>query len=149
MHISSSGLEQLRAELEELRSVERPAVVARIRAARELGDLSENADYEAARHDQSFTEGRIRTLEALIQHAVIIEESVEGEEVRVGSTVRVAVDGWEERYTIVGRTEANPREGRISNASPLGRALLGKRPGDEVVVKLPVGETRYRVLEVG
>lgn len=149
VHVSQAGLDQLRAELTELRSVERPAVVARIRAARELGDLSENADYEAARHEQSFLEGRVRTLETLIEHAALIEESVESEEVRVGSTVRVAVDGREERYTIVGRTETNPREGRISNASPLGRALLGKRPGDEVVVKLPVGETRYRVLEVG
>ena len=128
--------------------MKRPDVVARITAARELGDLSENADYEAARHDQSFIEGRIQTLEDMIERASIIDEKQTGDAVHFGSTVVVERDGHQERFTIVGPTEANPREGRISHASPIGQALLGKRAGDEVVVTSPAGQTSYRVVEL-
>lgn len=148
VHLSAGGLEQLRTELDELRSVRRPEVIARIRAARELGDLSENADYEAARHDQSFIEGRIRTLEDMIQRATIIHEAPADDVVHFGTTVVVEAGGGRESFTIVGPAEASPRDGRISNVSPLGRALLGKRAGEEVVVSSPAGETRYRIVEV-
>lgn len=147
VHLSAGGLEQLRAELVELRSVGRPEVVNRIQAARELGDLSENADYEAARHDQSFIEGRIRTLEDMIKRAVLIEVPSAGA-VHIGSTVLIEGAGKTERYTIVGPAEASPRDGRISYASPIGRTLLGKQAGDEVVVRSPAGEMRYRVVKI-
>ncbi len=148
VHLSAAGLEALHAELDELRKVQRPDVVARIRAARELGDLSENADYEIARHDQSFIEGRIRTVEDMIERASIIDQAPVGETVHFGSTVVLNRDGQRERFTIVGPTEANPQEGRISHVSPIGQALLGKRVGDEVVVSSPAGQTSYRVIEL-
>lgn len=148
VHLSAAGLELLSAELEELRTVKRPEVVARIRAARELGDLSENADYEAARHDQSFIEGRIRTLEDMMERATIMEAREARDTVHFGSTVVLERGGQRERFTIVGPAEANPREGRISYASPIGQAILGKRSGDEVVVQTPSGEIRYLVREV-
>jgi len=149
VHLSAAGLDQLRAELDELRAIKRPEVVARIRAARELGDLSENADYEIARHDQSFIEGRIRTLEDMIGRAALIDETAPSSEtVHFGSTVVLDRGGLRERFTIVGPTEANPREGKISHVSPIGQAVLGKRPGDEVVVTTPGGETRYRIAEL-
>jgi transcription elongation factor GreA len=146
--LSAAGLEALQAELDELRTVQRPDVVRRISAARELGDLSENADYEIARHDQSFIEGRIRTVEDMIERASIIDQAPVGETVHFGSTVVLDRDGHQERFTIVGPTEANPREGRISHVSPIGQALLGKRVGDEVVVSSPAGQTSYKVVEL-
>ena len=148
VHLSAAGIEALRAELDDLRTVKRPDVVRRITAARELGDLSENADYESARHDQSFIEGRIRTVEDMLERAVLLEEIQTGDAVHFGSTVVLDRAGETERFTIVGPAEANPREGRISHASPIGQALLGKRAGDEVIVNTPGGETRYRVVEL-
>ena len=148
VHLSAAGLEALQAELADLRTVKRPDVVARISAARELGDLSENADYEIARHDQSFIEGRIQTLEDMIERASIIDAVQTGDAVHFGSTVVLERDGQRERFTIVGPTEANPREGRISHVSPIGQAVLGKRSGDEVVVATPGGEQRYRITEL-
>jgi transcription elongation factor GreA len=147
-HLSAAGIEALRAELEDLRTVKRPDVVHRITAARELGDLSENADYESARHDQSFIEGRIRTVEDMLDRAVLIDEVQTGDAVHFGSTVVLEREGHQERFTIVGPAEANPREGRISHVSPIGQAVLGKRQGDEVVVTSPGGETRYRIADL-
>jgi transcription elongation factor GreA len=147
-HLSAAGIDALRAELEDLRTVKRPDVVRRITAARELGDLSENADYETARHDQSFIEGRIRTVEDMLERAQLIEEVQTGDAVHFGSTVVLEREGQQERYTIVGPAEANPREGKISHVSPIGQAVLGKREGEEVVVTTPGGETRYRIAEL-
>jgi transcription elongation factor GreA len=146
--ITSEGLATLQAELERLRTVERPAVVTRIALARELGDLRENADYEAARREQSFLEGRIQELERRIRSAVIIRPQ-EREGVALGSRVRVEVDGVAGELTIVGSTEADPGRGRVSASSPVGRALLGRRAGDEVDVVTPSRRLRYRVIEVG
>lgn len=146
-HLSPEGLARLEAELLELRSTGRPEVIARVAAARALGDLRENADYEAARNEQSFLEGRIRSLEALIASAVIIKASGTPE-VRLGSTVVVESDGAERTFELVGSTEADPVKGRISDRSPVGQALMGRRAGDEVVVRLPVSEARYRIIEV-
>jgi transcription elongation factor GreA len=146
--VSLEGLRQLKDELEDLVRVRRPEIIARVRAARELGDLSENADYEAARKEQSFAEGRIAQLEAMIKHAQVIEAPADGDEVGLGSTVVVESPEGEESYTIVGSSEARPAEGRISNTSPLGAALLGRRLGDDVVVRAPVGDRHYRILEV-
>ena len=144
------GLERLRSELKELKEVRRPAVVAALAEARSHGDLRENAGYDAAKHDQAMTEKRIADLDALLRQAVIIDddEANAGDEVRIGSTVVVDVEGDEERYTIVGAIEAKPAQGLISNESPVGRALLGLRPGEEAVAVAPHGKMRLRVIRI-
>jgi len=146
-YLSPAGLERLEAELAELRDVQRPAVVARIKAARELGDLRENADYEAARREQSFIEGRIQAIEAILRTAHVVDEATT-HEVIVGSTVVLETAGDRLEYSIVGSSEANPAAGRVSYVSPLGRALMGRRAGDDVVVRTPSGERYFRVVEV-
>jgi transcription elongation factor GreA len=146
-HVTADGLAALEEELVRLVSVERPGVIERVKHARELGDLRENADYEAARNEQSFLEGRIRDLEARIRTAVLIESNGAGVVTR-GSTVVVEHGGDEMTLTIVGSTEADPAIGRISSVSPVGRGLLGRRAGDEVVIRTPSHETRYRVVSV-
>ncbi len=148
--VTREGLERLRSELKELKEVRRPAVVAAIAEARSHGDLRENAGYDAAKHDQAMTEKRIADLDALLRQAVVIEEDGGdlGDEVRIGSTVVVEVDGEEERYTIVGAIEAKPAQGLISNESPVGRALLGRQPGEEAVAVAPHGETRLRIVRI-
>jgi transcription elongation factor GreA len=137
----------MRDEFDRLTRVERPQVVARVASARELGDLRENADYEAARNEQSFLEGRIMELERRIRTAVVIEAGGSGA-VAMGSTVVYEVDGRREQLRIVGSTESEPAAGRISAASPVGRALLGHRAGDDVVVATPAAEIHYRIVEV-
>lgn len=148
--VTREGLDRLKAELQELKDVRRPAIVAAIAEARSHGDLRENAGYDAAKHDQAMTEKRIADLEALVRQAHIIDEASAGDSatVRIGSTVVVEVEGDEERYTIVGAIEAKPTAGLISNESPVGAALLGLRPGDEAVAAAPHGETRLRVIRI-
>jgi len=147
-HLTPEGLAALQSELEVLKTRRRPEVIARIKAARELGDLSENADYEAARKEQSFLEGRVQQLEQMIKSAVLIASS-EGTEVVLGSTVVVETDRHgEETFTIVGSAEADARAGKISFTSPIGRALLGRKPGETVRVQVPAGTLDYRVVEV-
>jgi transcription elongation factor GreA len=146
-HLTVDGLAGVQRELEELRTVRRPEVILRVKHARELGDLRENADYEAARNEQSFLEGRIQALEHLIKTALVIEHRETGE-VTLGSTVVSEVDGEEVVLQIVGSTEADPAAGRISNASPVGKALLGHRVGDVVLIVTPRHEIRYVIREV-
>jgi transcription elongation factor GreA len=146
-HLTSEGLTALDAELAQLTSVRRPEVIARVKHARELGDLRENADYEAARNEQAFLEGRIRELEQKKRTAVVIRGDTSGT-VTLGSTVRYELQGVTEELTIVGSSETAPGAGRISGASPVGKALLGRRAGDEVVVRTPSAELRYRIIEV-
>ncbi len=147
--VSESGLAALRAELHELTTVARPAIVARIAAARELGDLRENSDYHEARREQSFAEGRIRAIEDLLRHVEIIEEGHDEGRVRLGSTVLVeGPHGDEETYTLVGSSEASPSTGRISASSPIGAALLDRAAGDEVEAIVPSGRLRFRIVEV-
>ena len=143
--MSNAGLDDLKSELDELRATARPAIIARVKAARELGDLRENAEYEYARKEQSFLEGRIQTIERMVRTAVVIREPAAADVVRLGSSVDVEVDGERYTYVIVGSTEANPAGGRLSNVSPVGRALLGRRVGDEVLVELPSGAVSYRI----
>jgi transcription elongation factor GreA len=147
-HLTAEGQERLEAELDELARVRRPETIARIRAARELGDLSENADYEAARKDQSFLEGRIQQLEDMLRNVVRVEGSIGGNEVAIGSTVVVSARGSESTFTIVGSAESNPSAGRLSFTSPIGIALLGHRAGDDVVVHAPRGDVVYRIVEI-
>ncbi len=138
----------MRAELSELTEGRRPEVIARIRAAKELGDLKENADYTAAREEQSFLEGRIQALEARLRDSVVTAAPQAGSGVGFGSTVTVETDGDTVTYVIVGTAEADPGAGRLSIASPVGRALMGASPGDEVPVETPRGRATYRVLSV-
>lgn len=148
VHLSADGLERLRAELDQLRQVERPAVIARVRSARELGDLRENAEYQAAREEQSFLEGRIRALEDRLRRAVVVERTSSPTTVGLGSVVIVEIDDRQERFELVGPAEADPAAGRLSIRSPIGAALLGAEPGTERVVATPSGERRLRILAV-
>ncbi len=149
VYLTPEGVEKLKAELEELRGPRRRELAQRLRRAIQMGDLSENADYIAAKEEQAFLEGRIQELEALLRNAVIIEAPPDNDVVRLGATVVVAEDGRApETYQIVGAKEADPRRGRISNESPIGRALLGRRAGEEVEVETPGGILRLKILEI-
>jgi transcription elongation factor GreA len=146
--LTAEGAERMRVELRELTDVKRPEVIARIRTAKEHGDLKENAEYHAAREEQSFLEGRIQAIEARLRSAVITEAPAAGEGADIGSTLTVEVDGLEAVYMLVGSSEANPAAGRLSIVSPVGRALVGARAGDEVAVETPRGQATYRVVKV-
>ena len=146
--LTAEGAERLRAELAELTTVRRPEVIARIRAAKELGDLKENADYTAAREEQSFLEGRVQAIEARLRGAVIAVVPASGAGADLGSRVTVEIDGTTETYTLVGTAEADASSGRLSVVSPVGRALLGSVAGDEVAVQTPRGAVAYRVVSV-
>jgi transcription elongation factor GreA len=147
-YISRDGLEKLRRELEEMVSARRPEIAQRIHDAKEHGDLSENAEYEDAKNEQAFVEGRIQTLESLIKNATIIDEHHTNDHVQIGSTVKVDGPDGSQSFTIVGSTEARPTEGRISNESPVGRALLGRKKGDKVTVQVPAGDIAYKVVAI-
>ncbi|HVL54522.1 MAG TPA: transcription elongation factor GreA [Vitreimonas sp.] len=147
-YLSREGLAKLRAELEDMISHKRPEVAQRIHDAKEHGDLSENAEYEDAKNEQAFVEGRIQTLEALIKNATIIAETHSTDHVQIGSTVEVESDDGAEKFMIVGSAEARPAEGRISNESPVGRALLGKKKGEKVLVRVPAGDFTYKVVSI-
>jgi transcription elongation factor GreA len=147
-YISRDGLERLRKELEEMVSARRPEIAQRIHDAKEHGDLSENAEYEDAKNEQAFVEGRIQTLEALIKNATIIDENHSVEMVQIGSTVKMDGPDGKVSFTIVGSTEARPTEGRISNESPVGRALLGRKKGEVVTVRVPAGDISYTIVGI-
>ena len=147
-YLSREGLETARRELEEMTNVRRAEVAARIHDAKEHGDLTENAEYEDAKNEQAFVEGRIQQLEALIKNATIIDENHTTDHVQIGSTVAVESGDGAESFTIVGSAEARPTEGRISNESPVGRALLGKRKGEKVVVRVPAGDFTYKIVKI-
>jgi transcription elongation factor GreA len=148
--LTARGFAKLDAELKKLKSVERPAVIKAIAEAREHGDLSENAEYHAARERQSFIEGRIKELEGLIGRSEIIDVSRLNGAVKFGATVVLRdEDSEEERtYQIVGEAEANIEEGLLNMKSPLARALIGKEEGDVVEVRTPGGERSYEILTV-
>ena len=148
VHLTTEGIARLQAELEILTTQKRPEVIGRIRAAKELGDLKENADYTAAREEQSFLEGRIQSIEAQLRDAVVIQAPAAGSRVGLGSVVTVETDGDEMRLEIVGTTESSPKDGRISGSSPVGRALLSGAVGDEVTVQSPSGPIAYRIVAI-
>lgn len=150
MYLTPDGLKRLEEELEHLRTVRRQEVAKRLRAALEEEGILENAEYDDAKNEQAFVEGRIITLENMLKNAVIIEEGKTSDEVRVGSRVTIVEEGTDirENYRLVGSVEADPTQGRISNESPLGRALLGRHLGDEVFVNAPAGMLRFRIVAV-
>lgn len=149
-YLTEEGAAKLRVELEELKGPRRVELAQRLRTAIQQGDLSENADYAKAKEDQAFLEGRIQQLETLLKHAVIIaEDGSKDGVIKLGSRITIKEDGREAvRYFMVGANEANPREGRISNESPIGQALLGHREKEKVVVKTPRGELEFEILKV-
>ena len=147
-YLSKDGLERLRTELDEMVNIRRPEVAARIHDAKEHGDLTENAEYEDAKNEQAFVEGRIQQLEALIKNATLIDEHHGNDHVQIGSTVTVKGPDGSQKFTIVGSTEARPTEGRISNESPVGRALLGRRKGETIKVQVPAGDLDYTIVSI-
>jgi transcription elongation factor GreA len=149
-YLTSEGKTRLKAELEELKGTARNELAKRLRAAIQMGDLSENADYHKAKEDQAFLEGRIQEMEYLLKNATIIEDTDRPKgQVAVGATVTVQEEDFEpETYYLVGAKEADPRNGRISNESPIGRALIGNKVGDVVSVQTPGGELRLKILKI-
>lgn len=147
IQLTQEGLDKLKRELHKLKTVRRQELAARLAAAKELGDLSENADYQQAKEDSAWTEGRIQDLEDLIARASVAAAPTAGV-VSIGSTVTTTSNGQTRIFTVVGATEADPAHGKISSESPLGSALLNCKVGDDVLVQTPVGQVRYQVTKV-
>jgi transcription elongation factor GreA len=146
--MTQAGKEKLEQELEQLKTVKRKEVVERIKIARSFGDLSENSEYDSAKEEQAFVEGRITTIENMIRNAKIIDsDELSSDSVSLGSSVTFVElpNGDEETYTIVGSAEADPFEGKISNDSPIAKSLLGRKVGDEVTVQTPGGEMKVKI----
>jgi transcription elongation factor GreA len=147
--LTREGADKIKTELEELTGPKRTALAKRLRAAIKQGDLSENADYIAAKEDQAFLEGRIQELEAILRVSEIVDQPASKDQIGVGSTVVVAFDGRSpETYHLVGVTEANPREGKISHESPIGSALMGHRAGETAKAVTPAGTIQLKILEI-
>lgn len=147
--LTREGYARLQEELDFLRTVRRREVADHIRVAKEDGDITENAGYEAAKSEQAFLEGRIMTLEAMLKNAVFIEENEPTDVVKPGCRVTVVEEGGEpETFQIVGSAEADPAHGRISNESPLGRALLGHKAGEEISIQTPGGPSRFQIVHI-
>jgi transcription elongation factor GreA len=149
VYLTSEGAAKLRSELEQLRGPKRSEMAERLRRAVRQGDLSENADYIMAKEAQAFLEGRIQELELLLREAVVVDPSPASDQIQIGSTVVVVEDGRDpETFMVVGAKEAKPSEGRISNESPIGQALLGKRRGEVAEAVTPGGSIRLKILEI-
>lgn len=146
-YVSVDGLEKLKVELDDLVNVQRKKIAAALKEAKEFGDLSENASWDDAKERQAFIEGRIAEIENILKNAVAIQKG-KGDVVAVGSTVHVELEEGEQHFSIVGSTEADPEQGKISNESPIGKALLGKKPGDEVEVQVPAGTIIYKITKI-
>ncbi len=148
-YLTKDGLIKIKTELDELKNIKRKEIAWRIQEAKELGDLSENAEYTEAKNEQAFVEGRISELELILKQATIIKEKSSNENVTIGSVVEAqSQDGRTQNYTIVGSNESEPSIGKISNESPLGRAFMGHHIGDTVEVELPKGHTHLKVIRI-
>ena len=147
VYVSPEALVELKDELERRKLVTRREIAARLEAAKELGDLSENFEYHEAKEQQGANESRVFELESLIRNAVLVERKTGGS-IALGSTFTAEVDGAKKIFQLVGATEANPMEGKISNESPIGKAFLGKNAGDAVEVHVPSGTVNYKILSV-
>jgi transcription elongation factor GreA len=150
IYLTLEGKKKLEEELDYLVHVRRREIAADIQSAKEEGDISENSAYDEAKLNQGFVEGRIQTIEGQLRHAIIIEKNGNSDEVHLGSKVTVEEEGFgEETYELVGSAEADPLEGKISNESPIGQALLGAKVGQVVKAKTPNGETAFKVIKIG
>ena len=150
VYLTAEGMEKLRQELDTLVNLKRPALARRLRHAIQQGDLSENADYITAKEEQGFLEGRIQQIEEMLRRVVVIEENGPADKIGLGNQVTVVEVGTDaqEVFQIVGSAEANPLNGKVSNESPLGQALMGHRTGDTVTVSAPGGELAFRILAI-
>jgi len=151
IQLTQEGLGELQAELKQLKEVKLPKVIARVSSAREQGDLSENADYHSAKEEQNFTETRISEIEDILSRGTVVKGTKNTSKVGIGSHVEVSIVGKAGKtftYEIVGEFEADPEEGKISSVSPLGKSLLGKKMGDSISVKAPMGEIVYKIEEI-
>ena len=149
IYLTSEGLEELKKELEHLKLEKRPEVINSLKDARALGDLSENAEYDAARNEQAIVEGRIVELEAMLEHAVVIEK-VDTDCVSIGTKVKIEYvgDNDTEEYSIVGSKEADPFQNKISNESPIAKAIMGLKVGDIAHVSSPNGQYDVKILQI-
>ncbi|MEO5927299.1 MAG: transcription elongation factor GreA [Patescibacteria group bacterium] len=148
-YMSPEGLENIKKELVNLKTVRRREVASKIEAAKALGDLSENAEYHEAKDELGFIEGRIMQIQEILKNVSVIEEGgVKGGDVRVGSTIAVESAGKKKEFTIVGSNEADPLSGKISNESPLGSAFLGHKKGDKLSVTTPAGTQSFTIVDV-
>ena len=146
-HLTPDGITTLKSELKGLTTTKRAEIAERLKEAKADGDLSENAMFDAARDEQGFVEGRIAEIEHILKHAVVIESKNKGV-VGLGSRVHLELEDGHQEYTIVGSTEADPDQGKISDESPIGRALLGRKPGEEVHIEVPSGRLTYKIKKV-
>lgn len=148
--LTREGFDKLQEELDHLRTVRRQEIANRLHEAMEGGELIENAEYEDAKNEQAFVEGRIKEIEILLATARVISDEEKTELIQVGTKVTIKEEGSEqETYTIVGAAEANPRAGKISNESPLGRALLNRKAGETIKVEAPAGSFEVQILKIG
>ena len=149
VYLTSAGLDEIKSELDTLKKVKRPEIIKAIKEARALGDLSENADYHAAREEQAIIEGRIQELEYMVDNAVIITEGA-SDRVKMGVNVTIKYEDDEdtEEYKIVGSMEADPFDNKISNESPIAKAIMGKKKGDVVTVESPNGKYNIEIIEI-
>ena len=147
-YLSQEGLEQHRQELEDLR-FKRQEIAKRLEEAKALGDLSENQEYISAREAQAFNEGKILELEQLLRDVIVIDQNRKSSIARIGSTVEVRANGKTQKFMIVGSEEADPRNGKISNESPLGKAFLERKAGEDVIVETPGGKVNYKIVSIG
>lgn len=151
IYLTKEGLAELKKEYDELTNKKRPDVLARVSQARNMGDLSENAEYVASREELTFIDGRIDELEIILKQAVIIRESAKASNhaVKLGSTVTLHSNGKKEVFTLVGEWEADPTNKKISHESPLGKVLIGKKIGEKVQVQAPAGKLTYSIISIG
>src|SRR5688572_19894059 len=148
-YLTPEGEAKLKAELTELTGRRREELAQRLRSAIQMGDLSENADYHKAKEDQAFLEGRIQEIEAILHNSVLIEETTNKDVVAIGAHVTIQeAEGPPETYHLVGPTEADPRSGKISHESPIGRALMDKRVGDTAQAETPGGKISFKILKI-
>jgi transcription elongation factor GreA len=147
-YVSESALEALKEKIRELKTKKRREIAERLKEAKSMGDLAENAEYQEAKEAQSFNEKMIAEFEAKLKRAVIIKKSARQDKVVVGSTIEVKSGLRHRSFTIAGPEEADPPKGLISNESPLGAAFLGKKVGDEVVAKTPGGQVKYKIVKI-
>ena len=147
--LTKDGLKKVKDELDELKNVKRKEIAWRIQEEKEVGDLSENAEYTEAKNEQAFIEGRIAELELILKQATIIEEKSNSDVVTIGSAIKVeAEDGTTQTYTIVGSNESDPAQGKISNESPLGRAFIGHLVNETVIVEAPKGSAHLKIIQI-
>lgn len=146
--VTQEGYDNLRSEIDMLKAQKRPIAVERLKKAREMGDLSENSEYSSAREDLTMLDGRIAEIEEMLNRAEIVDHVSNNNVVELGETVLIEIDGKRDTYQIVGELEADISAKKLSNTSPIGKALLGKKKGDSVEVKIPAGSATYKILEI-